>query len=196
MAFISLVGDDEATGAAAELLAADRDAHGRVPALVRLFARRPDVYEAWRRLVVAVKGGMDERRYELATLAAARRLRSSYCSLAHGEVLAQRFMDAGQVRDAAIDHRAAGLDEVDVAVMDLADRIAADATSVTQADVDRLRDLGLSDDDIFGVALAASIRCFFSTALDAMGVQADHRFTALPENLRDALTVGRPIAPA
>jgi uncharacterized peroxidase-related enzyme len=196
MAFISLVADDEATGAAAELLAADRDAQGRVPELVRLFAHRPDVYEAWRRLLTAVKGGMDERRYELATLAAARRLRSSYCSLAHGEVLVQKFMDAGQVRDAAIDHRAAGLDEVDVAVMDLADRIAADATSVTQADVDRLRELGLGDQEIFGVALAASIRCFFSTALDAMGVQPDARFSEMPGDLRDALTVGRPIGPA
>jgi uncharacterized peroxidase-related enzyme len=196
MAFISLVADDEATGAAAELLAADRDAQGRVPELVRLFAHRPDVYEAWRRLLTAVKGGMDERRYELATLAAARRLRSSYCSLAHGEVLVQKFMDASQVRDAAIDHRAAGLDEVDVAVMDLADRIAADATSVTQADVDRLRELGLGDQEIFGVALAASIRCFFSTALDAMGVQPDARFSEMPGDLRDALTVGRPIGPA
>jgi hypothetical protein len=32
---------------------------------------------------------MDLRRYELATLAAARRLRSSYCCLAHGRVLAE-----------------------------------------------------------------------------------------------------------
>jgi alkylhydroperoxidase family enzyme len=111
-------------------------------------------------------------------------------------VLVQKFMDAGQVRDAAIDHRAAGLDEVDVAVMDLADRIAADATSVTQADVDRLRELGLGDQEIFGVALAASIRCFFSTALDAMGVQPDARFSEMPGDLRDALTVGRPIGPA
>jgi hypothetical protein len=30
---------------------------------------------------------MDLRRYELATVAAARRLRSSYCTLAHGPVL-------------------------------------------------------------------------------------------------------------
>jgi alkylhydroperoxidase family enzyme len=31
---------------------------------------------------------MDPRRYELATLAAALELRSSYCALAHGKVLA------------------------------------------------------------------------------------------------------------
>src|SRR6187401_3600837 len=64
---------------------------------------------------------MDLRRYELATLAAARRLRSSYCCLAHGSVLAQKFGEP--VREIALDHRAAGLDEVDVAVMDLAERV-------------------------------------------------------------------------
>ena len=50
----------------------------------RAFAERPEVYAAWRELNGAIKAGMDLRRYELATLAAARRLRSSYCCLAHG----------------------------------------------------------------------------------------------------------------
>jgi hypothetical protein len=72
---------------------------------------------------------MDLRRCELATLAAARRLRSSYCCLAHGTVLAERFGEP--VAQIAVDHRAAGLDEIDVAVMDLAGQVADDATSVS-----------------------------------------------------------------
>ena len=48
----------------------------------RAFEARPDVYTAWGELLAAIKTNMDLRRYELATLAAARRLRSSYCSLA------------------------------------------------------------------------------------------------------------------
>ena len=57
----------------------------------RAFEPRPEVYAAWVQLNTAIKAGMDLRRYELATLAAARKLRSSYCSLAHGSVLAERF---------------------------------------------------------------------------------------------------------
>ena len=57
----------------------------------RAFEQRPAVYAAWRQLNGAIKAGMDPRRYELATLAAARRLRSSYCCLAHGAVLAEQF---------------------------------------------------------------------------------------------------------
>jgi hypothetical protein len=57
----------------------------------RAFDERPDVYSAWGRLLGAIKANMDLRRYELAMLAAARRLRSTYCSLAHGKVLIEEF---------------------------------------------------------------------------------------------------------
>ena len=160
----------------------------------RAFAERPDVYAAWVQLNTAVKAGMDLRRYELATLAAARRLRSSYCCLAHGSVLAERFGEP--VREIALDHRSAGLDEVDVAVMDLAERVADDATSITDGDLQRLRDLGLSDTDVMDVVLAAAARCFFSKTLDALGVQPDAHYRDIEPELRDALVVGRPIADA
>jgi uncharacterized peroxidase-related enzyme len=162
--------------------------------LERAFEPRPEVYAAWRELVTAVKSGMDERRYELATLAAARRLRSSYCSLAHGKVLLEQFGEP--VREIAVDRRAAGLDEVDLAVMDLAERVVDDATSITDADLQRLRDLGLSDEEIMDVVLAATIRCFFSKTLDALGVLPDAEFRELDPALQEALVVGRPIAEA
>ena len=44
------------------------------------------------------------------------------------------------------------------------------------------------------VAAAAAARCFFSKTLDALGAQADPVFAELDPELRDALTVGRPIA--
>jgi uncharacterized peroxidase-related enzyme len=135
---------------------------------------------------------MDLRRYELATLAAARRLRSTYCSLAHGSVLLERFVGPDELLAIFADHRNADLDEVDVAVMDLADKVAADAASVTEADVERLRSLGLDDGEILEVVVAAAVRCFFSKTLDALDVEPDGKFAALEPRLREALTVGRP----
>ena len=46
-----------------------------------LFALHPEAYEGWRHLIKEVSRPMDPRRYELVTLAAANRLRSSYCSI-------------------------------------------------------------------------------------------------------------------
>jgi len=164
---------------------------GEEPNSSRAFAARPAVFAAWQELNGAIKeSGGDLRRYELATLAAARRLRSSYCCLAHGRVLAEQFYSADEV-PALPD----GLDAADVAIMELADKVVVDATSVTEADFDRLRALGLDDAEIMDVVLAAAARCFFSKTLDALGVQPDASYNELDPALRDALTVGRPIEP-
>jgi alkylhydroperoxidase family enzyme len=107
-------------------------------------------------------------------------------------VLASQFGEP--VRDIVLDRRAAGLDEIDVAVMDLAERVVADATSIGDADLRPLRDLGLTQTEIMDVVLAAAARCFFSKALDALGVLPDAGYRDLEAELREALVVGRPIA--
>jgi uncharacterized peroxidase-related enzyme len=181
MTFIEPVSDEDAADA---------------PNYARVFSHRPGVSAAWQELNGSIKANMDLRRYELATLAAARRLRSSYCALAHGSVLMDDYVGSEELLSIASDHHAAGLDEVDVAVMDLAEKIVDDATSVTQKDIDRLRALGLGDADIFDVVAAAAARCFFSKTLDALGAQPDSHYSELAPALREVLVVGRPIADA
>jgi alkylhydroperoxidase family enzyme len=158
----------------------------------RAFERRPEVLAAWQQLNGAIKARMDLRRYELATLAAARRLRSSYCSLMHGKVLRDQFGEP--VAEIARDRGTAPLDAVDLAVMDLAERVVDDATSIGDEDLRPLRELGLSDDEIMDVVLAAAARCFFSKTLDALGVLPDASLADLEPELLEVLVVGRPIA--
>jgi len=196
MTYVQTAPDDhQADAAVLAMYDADRKPDGSVPNYTRAFSARPEVYGAWKALSGAVKAGMDPRRYELVSVAAARRLRCSYCVLAHGKVMLDRgFLDEDGLHAVVDDHHTAGLDDVDVAIMDLADQIAADATSVTQDDIDRLRGLGLTDTEIFDVVAAATVRCFFAKTLDALGARPDASFGALEPELRTALTVGLPIA--
>ena len=92
MTFIETVPESQASGAVAEMYERDRELFGDLPNFTKAFSARPEVYAAWRQLNAAIKANMDLRRYELATLAAARRLRSSYCTLAHGSVLMAKFL--------------------------------------------------------------------------------------------------------
>jgi len=188
MPFLDMVSDENATNDTATIYAEVRRVVGYVPNYTRAFGARPAVYRAWQQLNGAIRAGSDLRRYELATLAAARKLRSSYCSLAHGKILAERFLDEAQV--AALPE---GLSPADLAVMELAEKVVTDATSVTAPDIDRLKSFGLSDDEILDVVLAATARCFFSKTLDALGVQPDAAYAKLTPALRDVLTVGRAI---
>src|SRR6478735_7857221 len=113
MPFINVVSEDQATGAVAAMYEADRQAFGYLPNLTTGFSLRPDVYAAWRQLNGAIKANMDLRRYELATVAAATRLRSSYCTLAHGSVLVDKFLSPDDLRAIVGDREAIELDAVD-----------------------------------------------------------------------------------
>ncbi len=74
-------------------------------------------------------------------------------------------------------------------------KVAADAASIEQADVDRLRAIGLSDADIADVVYAAAARSFFTRVLDALGAQLDVQTAAtFPPAVRESLIVGRPVA--
>lgn len=146
---------------------------------------------AWADLNAATKAGMDLRRYELATLAAALALRSSYCSLAHGQVLARHFGEP--VADIVRDRSNAGLNEADMAVMELAERVALDATAISPDDRQRLLDLGVGESELELVILAAAARCFFSKSLDGLGAAPDPSYLDLDPELRKALVVGTAI---
>jgi uncharacterized peroxidase-related enzyme len=196
ISYVDPIREEDATAAETEAIEVDRGPLGYVPNFTSVLARRPAAYLAWKQLMGTIRDGMDLRRFELATLAAAKELRSTYCMLAHGAVLRDRFYEQDELRAIAVDHHAAGLDATDVAVMDLAGKVADDATAVTQEDIDRLRELGLSDEEVIDVVLAAALRSFFSKTLDGLGVQADARYAEVDAGLRDALVVGRPIADA
>lgn len=192
MAFIEPIPEEDAEGATAEMYAADLDEDGYVANSTKAFGHRPAVFAAWRQLGSTIGGSMDRRRYELATVAAARVLRSSYCSLAHGKVLAEQFLGAERtiaLATGAVD----ALDPLDAEIVRFATLVTREPASVTASDMERLRALGLSDEEILDVVLAVAARCFFSTVLEALGVQADPAYRALDPELRAALTVGRPI---
>jgi len=168
---------------------------GYLPNYARAFATRPDVAEAWAALSNAVGKGMERRRYELATIATARALRATYCMAAHCKFLRDDVGDEATMRAIADDPTFGTLAPVDRAVMEFATLVAVDASAITEEDVQRLRDEGLTDADIADVVFAAAARTFFTKVLDALGVQADAQLGARfdPET-RQKVTVGRPIA--
>jgi len=197
MPFLQTVPPDDASGEVKAMYDKDLAAQGYVANHTQAFSARPDVLQGWLALKDAITSGMDPRLYELATVAAATAIRSSYCSLVHGNILATGYYPAEQVVSIAGDgdEAAAALDAVDAAVVRFARKVAEEAEQITPEDVGELRRLGFSDADVFNVILAAAARCFFSKVLDATGTLPDAALHDLPDQLRAALTVGRDIAP-
>ncbi len=78
MAHVHTVAEEDASGLLKEIYDADRKANGLVPNHTKALSLRPDVIRAWRGLSGAIRGHLDQRRYELITTVAAAKMRCAY----------------------------------------------------------------------------------------------------------------------
>lgn len=193
--FIDTVPEDEATGDVAEYYHRQQAAWGFLPNYAACFSSRPDVAQAWDSLNAAVRNGMDRRRFEIATIAAARELRSTYCTAAHSKFLRDICGDGASLDALAEDPSGATLAASDRAVYEFATKVARDASNVTSDDVRRLREVGLADADVADVVFAVAARAFFTKVLDGLGAQLDAPTAKLFDpDLLASMVVGRPVA--
>ena len=192
MPYIETIAPAEAAGEVRAMYERQQDSWGYVPNYAKVFSHRPEVLTRWGRLLAEIRRPMDDRRFELATFAAAHELRNSACALAHGKALT-RFFNAAAVLAMAEGGEVPGLSEAERAIMAFSRKVARDATTVTQADVDALRGCGLSGAEIFDVVATAAGRAFFTKLLDGLGVLGDAPFGAMDAAFVVGLTVGRPL---
>ncbi len=79
-------------------------------------------------------------------------------------------------------------------MMRFARKVAIDASEISPADIDELKDHGFCEEEIFDIAATAAARSFFTKLLDSLGAQPDVSYLKMDQSLRQSLTVGRPIA--
>lgn len=194
--FIEPVPEAAATGPLADYYRGQRAHWGFLPNYANAFSTRPDIAAVWNTLNSTVRDAMPRRRFEIATIAAARQFRSTYCAAAHSTFLRDVCADEETMTALADDPRGAALDAEDRAVYQFAGKLARDAASIEQSDVDAVRAVGLTDGDVADVVFAVAARAFFTTVLDGLGARLDNEIAAtLTPDVLASVTVGRPPAP-
>jgi uncharacterized peroxidase-related enzyme len=169
MTILRMTPEAEASGLTAEIYDADRRSLGYVPSHTKAMSLNPEAYLAWESLTKAISSSLGIRRHELVTLAAAQAIGSTHCRPAHGKKTL-KIIGEEQLLAIARDFHSAGLPDAEVAMMDYAVKLSADAASMADSDAKRLRDFGFGDREIADITLAAAARNFFSRAVLAMGV--------------------------
>lgn len=193
--FIDTVSEEAAAGPLAEFYQQQISAWGFLPNFAEAFSTRPAVAKAWNLLNKTVREGMDRRRFEIATIGAARALRSTYCTAAHSKFLRDECGDEATMTAIARDPSGADLGEQDRAVFAFAAQVALDASTIQQEDVDGLRDLGLTDADVADIVFAAAARSFFTRVLDGLGARLDVQTAgSFTPDILASMVVGRPIS--
>ena len=193
MSFIEIIAPDDADGAVLDMYVRQQKHWGYVPNYAKSFSHRPEVMARWGRLLAEIRRPLDDRTFELVTFAAAHELKHTSCSLAHGKALTPFFSDEQIVAIAQGDDLDV-LDEAEREMVRFSRQVARDASTVTQADVQRLKECGVDDATIFDIAATAAGRAFFTKVLDAVGSMPDAAFSGIDAAFRVPLTVGHPIS--
>lgn len=191
--FLQTIPEDEATGRVAEIYSTRQSQVGFVMASVKCFTTRPDLLPLYNDFFDGISGGfsLEPRAWRLITLIAAKQVPSTYCSY----VYSQQLIDDLGSKDAVLavhrDFRNAGLPEREIEMLAYADKIARNASQVTEQDIDRLRAAGFTDQQICDIALCAAFRCFIARFFDAVGAEPEAAFVNPDEAFRTAMTVGK-----
>jgi len=175
----------------------DRESQGYVDNLTRLWCWRPELMEQFFTLRRTLAGGSGLSAVDLAVLnvAAAAACHSAYCALAKGIQLAG-LTDVERAIQ-VVSGNADGLDPRNAALSRWAHRVVDHSAETTAADVDQLRAVGLTDQQIFAATLEIALRQAFATVNDALGAEPDQQLVdRAPAALRAAVNYGRPAATA
>ncbi len=194
-AWLMFLSDPPASDLADALYQGDRESDGYVMNLTRLWCWRPDVLKAFTdvRGVLSSACGLSAADLAVLFAATAAARSDSYCGLAWGTSLATH---AGPDAAAQVmSGRADGLDPRAAVLASWARQVALDPGGTTPADISRLHDAGLTDQQIFEATVLVAWRMAFTAVNAALGAQPDAQVAeAAPAAVRAAVSYGR--APA
>lgn len=158
----------------------------------RLWAYQPDTLKDLFDLMSRAfrPSGLDFVRRGILVTAAASTLGDSYCSLAWGAKLsgaADPALVAGVLSGTDV-----GLNDQEKAIAAWARKVVKDPNATMPADVQALRDAGLTDAQIFSLTVFVALRLAFSTVNDALGASPDAQLVeSLPSEVAASVTYGR-----
>jgi uncharacterized peroxidase-related enzyme len=169
------------------LFAKARERIGFVPNVFRSYSVRPERFSAWFahfKLLHEPTEHLDAADREMIAVVVSAYNRCTYCIVAHGQALRAGLIARGMTAAAAevlADHiatnwRHAELDDRQRAVCDYAERLTAEPRRMQESDLRALRDVGLTDHEVWDVVEIASMYNFTNRMALALGQQPNEEY--------------------
>jgi uncharacterized peroxidase-related enzyme len=164
------------------LFAKAREAIGFVPNVFRSYSYRPERFSAWfahYKQLHEPTENLDEADREMIAVVVSAYNRCTYCIVSHGHALRRALQDEVLADYIATNWRHAGLDERRTAICAYAEKLTARPHEMTEVDLQGLRDVGLSDHEVWDVVEIASMYNFTNRMALALGQQPNEEYHAL-----------------
>jgi uncharacterized peroxidase-related enzyme len=182
LAWLHVPGEDEVPEEVRELWRRAEEKLGFVPNVLRVWALRPEHLLRWRKYMDGVlKGdsGLTEAQREMIGVVVSTTNRCHYCITSHSAVLRELTGDPALVDRLVSNYRHAPLDARERAMLDFAVRITEEAYRCDEADLDRLRELGFSDEDVMDIAETAAMFNLTNRLANALGWEPNPEYASM-----------------
>jgi len=177
--WINYIDEDAAEGPLAELYEQARKTspNGKVPDNIKVLSLRPRVAQAkeqMRRALIGPASSLGAKRADMISVAVSGMNNCHFCGAAHAGSLVRR---GEQTQDEAIalyaNWRSLDLPPEEVAMLEYAEKLNFHPSGTTEADLQTLRDVGFSDENITDIVTLIAYRNFVNRLHDGLGLGLD-----------------------
>lgn len=124
---------------------------------------------------------LPRRQKEMIMLAVAACERNDYCVTAHCRFLRELGVEEDLVNQVMADHRRAGLEPGETALLDFSIRLSRNPERISQEDIESLRGLGLTDEQVLEAIQVTALTRFLCALSVGVGARPDFPPRSRPE---------------
>lgn len=175
MTFIREAPFDEAEFPTLKLI---KDDYGFIPNFFKAQTGRPDLIDAEVQLVESIlikEGGLSRQLKEYIFLVCSAANMSTYCVIAHCEIVRMLKIDGPEPEQIALDHMAADLPIADKAMLNFTLKVNNQPLKITQDDVDDLKAYGFDDQQILEAVACMGLAKFANFIGFGLGTVPDYQ---------------------
>lgn len=163
-----------------------RERVGFVPNVFRVFSFRPERLSAWfahYKQLHEPTTNLNAAEREMIAVAVSMANGCLYCLVAHGAALREALGDPVLADRITLDYRRAGLDQRMTAVLDFAVKLTRSPVECSEDDLNRLRGLGLTEQEVWDVAEIAAMYNFTNRMASATGMLPNEEYHRLHRSI-------------
>jgi uncharacterized peroxidase-related enzyme len=179
ISWFPVVSDDDMAADVRALSDKALEKTGVVPNVFRVYAWRPERFLKWFshfRDVMRASPGLSAADREMIGVVVSAENGCLYCLISHGAELRQLWGDPLLADTVAVDYRRAGLDARRRAMCDFAVKLTRTPVAVEECDIQQLRDVGLTEEDVWDVAEVAAMFNFSNRMASATGMRPNPEY--------------------
>ena len=132
---------------------------GFIPNIFLVLARRPDEFRAffaYHDALMEKPGNLSKAEREMIVVATSAANQCQYCVVAHGAILRIRAKSPLVADQVAVNYRKADITPRQKAMLDFAMKVAFESYAVGEQDIDRLKQEGFDEEDVWDIAAIAA----------------------------------------